>query len=340
MLKTNIFICFYLFIAQITCATEPIEKIDSLAQKMFYQSYFSCRYTVKTTYEKAFVGNNKKPEGMNSLKIGNIRCQFNSFSYLEKIDEFKTNSDGKHVLNMQINKSYFKGIMTLLKIFPNSLIEYSNKGGLHKFSPQESVSQANIQRVLNPDIPNILDAFGYYSNTKGCFIFYAENLLNALKNHKNINASLEDGLIHIKDFGMYFDPKSMLLSKIEFYYINSGNTLRGKRKIIYLNDYEIGDDEVSVPTNIKIENYNDKGVLIITNIYSISKDSIKSSNQANENFIIKLPKFCNVSDNINNVQYVVSETSFYNKNTTEDIISDSLKNYIDSSNKESEVINK
>ena len=104
MLKTNIFICFYLFIAQITCATEPIEKIDLLAQKMFYQSYFSCRYTVKTTYEKAFVGNNKKPEGMNSLKIGNIRCQFNSFSYLEKIDEFKTNSDGKHVLNMIYNR--------------------------------------------------------------------------------------------------------------------------------------------------------------------------------------------------------------------------------------------
>ena len=141
-----------------------------------------------------------------------------SFEKFEKIDEFKTNSDGKHVLNMQINKSYFKGIMTLLKIFPNSLIEYSNKGGLHKFSPQESVSQADIQRVLNPDIPNILDAFGYYSNTKGCFIFYAENLLNALKNNKKINASLEDGLIHIKDFGMYFDPKSMLLSKIEFYY--------------------------------------------------------------------------------------------------------------------------
>ena len=67
-----------------------------------------------------------------------------------------------------------------------------------------------------------------------------------------------------------------------------GKIIEAQEKIIYLNDYEIGDDEVSVPTNIKIENYNDKGDLIITNIYSISKDSIKSSNQANENFIIKL----------------------------------------------------
>ena len=338
MLKAKLFICFYLFIAQITCATEPIGKIGLMAQKMFYQSYFSCRYTVKTTYEKAFVGNNKKPADMNFLKIGNIRCQFNSFSYLEKIDEYKANSDAKYVSNMQINKSYFKDIMTLLRIYPNNLIEYSNEGGLHKFSPQESVSTANIQNVLYPDIPSILDAFGYYSNAGGCFIFYAENLLNALKNHKKINASLEDGLIHIKDFGMYFDPKSMLLSKIEFYYINSDNTLGEKCKIIYLNDYDIRDDGISVPTNIKIENYNDKGDLVITNIYSISKDSIKLSNQANENFIIKLPNLCNVSDDINNVQYVVSETSFYNKNTIEDIISDFLKNYIDLSKKESENI--
>ena len=78
--------------------------------------------------------------------------------------------------------------------------------------------------------------------------------------------------------------------------------------------------------------------MIFTNNYSILKDSIKLSNQANENFIIKLPNLCSVSDYINNVQYVVSESSFYNKNTTEDIISDSLKNYIDSSNKGSENI--
>ena len=78
--------------------------------------------------------------------------------------------------------------------------------------------------------------------------------------------------------------------------------------------------------------------MIFTNNYSILKDSIKLSNQANENFIIKLPNLCSVSDYINNVQYVVSESSFYNKNTTEDIISDSLKNYIDSSNKGSESI--
>ncbi len=338
MLKTNIFICLYLFIVQITCATEPIEKIGAIAQKMFYQSYFSCRYTVKTTYEKAFVGNNNKLEDMNFLKIGNVRCQFNRFSYLEKIDEYKVNSDGKYLLRMQLNKSYFKDVMTLLRIYPNNLIEYSNKYGLHKFSPQESMSLANIQRVLNPDIPSILDAFGYYSNERKCFIFYAENLLNALKNHKNINAVLEDGLIYIKDFGMYFDPKSMLLSKIEFYYINSDNTVGGKCKIICLNNYEIIDDGVTVPTNIKIENYNTEGDLIFTNNYSILKDSIKLSNQANENFIIKLPNLCSVSDYINNVQYVVSESSFYNKNTTEDIISDSLKNYIDSSNKGSESI--
>lgn len=181
MLKTNIFICLYLFIVQITCATEPIEKIGAIAQKMFYQSYFSCRYTVKTTYEKAFVGNNNKPEDMNFLKIGNVRCQFNRFSYLEKIDEYKVNSDGKYLLRMQLNKSYFKDVMTLLRIYPNNLIEYSNKYGLHKFSPQESMSLANIQRVLNPDIPSMLDAFGYYSNERKCFIFYAENLLNALK---------------------------------------------------------------------------------------------------------------------------------------------------------------
>lgn len=162
--------------------------------------------------------------------------------------------------------------------------------------------------------------------------------MNALKNHKNINAVLEDGLIYIKDFGMYFDPKSMLLSKIELYYINSDNTVGGKCKIICLNNYEIIDDGVTVPTNIKIENYNTEGDLIFTNNYSILKDSIKLSNQANENFIIKLPNLCSVSDYINNAQYVVSESSFYNKNTTEDIISDSLKNYIDSSNKGSESI--
>ena len=73
-------------------------------------------------------------------------------------------------------------------------------------------------------------------------------------------------------------------------------------------------------------------------LVDLLKDSIKLSNQANENFIIKLPNLCSVSDYINNVQYVVSESSFYNKNTTEDIISDSLKNYIDSSNKGSESI--
>lgn len=338
MLKINLFICFYLFIVQITCATESIEKIGIIAQKMFYQSYFSCKYTVKSTYEEAFWGNNKKPENANLLKIGNIKCRFNSFSYLEKIDEYKANSDGKYVLNMQINKSYFKDVMSLLRIYPNKLIDYSNKCDVYKFSSQESVSMANIQRVLYPDIPSILDAFGYYSNESGCFIFYVENLLNALKNHKKINVTLEDGLIHIKDFGMYFDPKSMQLSKIELYYINSDNTVGEKLKTIYLNNYKISDDGVNIPTNIKIENYNCAGDLIITNIYSISKDSIKLSNQANENFIIKLPNLCNVSDDINNVQYVVSETSFNNKNTIEDIISNFLKSYMDSLNKEGENI--
>lgn len=338
MLKIKPFICFYLFIVQITCATESIEEIGLMAQKMFYQNYFSCKYTVKSTYEEAFFGNNKKLGNSNLLKIGNIKCQFKDFSYLEEIDEYKANSNGKYVLNTQINKSYFKDVMSLLRIYPNNLIEYSNKSDVYKFSSQESVSMANIQKVLYPDIPNILDAFGYYSNERGCFVFYAENLLNALRDHKKINVSLEDGLIHIKDFGMYFDPKSMLLSKIKLYYINSDNTIGEKFKIIYLNNYKTSGDGVNIPTNIKIENYNCAGDLIITNIYSISEDSIKLSNQVYENFIIKFPNLCNVSDDINNVQYVVSETSFYNKNTIEDIISDFLKDYIDSLNKESENI--
>jgi len=134
---------------------------------------------VKSTYEEAFWGNNKKPENANLLKIGNIKCRFNSFSYLEKIDEYKANSDGKYVLNMQINKSYFKDVMSLLRIYPNKLIDYSNKCDVYKFSSQESVSMANIQRVLYPDIPSILDAFGYYSNESGCFIFYVENFVRA-----------------------------------------------------------------------------------------------------------------------------------------------------------------